>query len=64
MPDQNKPAGQNAEQSTSQERTSGQNQSVAQPRDKNGLIGQTGEDHNLTGSTTYETLPDQQPSGD
>ena len=49
---------------TSQERTSGQNQSVAQPRDKNGLIGQTGEDHNLTGSTTYETLPDQQPSED
>ena len=60
MPDQN----QNTEKTTSKERPSGPNRSVAQPRDKNGLIGQTGEDHNLTGSTTYETLPDQQPSED
>lgn len=34
-------------------------QSVAAKRDADGLIGQTGKNRNLTGSTTYETLPDQ-----
>lgn len=38
-------------------------QSVAPKRDAEGLIGQTGENKNLTGSTTYETLPDQGESG-
>lgn len=27
-----------------------------------GLVGQTGEDRNLSGSSTYRTLPDQGPS--
>jgi hypothetical protein len=32
--------------------------------EREGLIGDTDENRNLSGSSTWETLPDQEPAGD
>lgn len=37
----------------------GDRSSVAQPRDENGLLGDTSEDRNLSGASTYINLPEQ-----
>lgn len=37
--------------------------SVAQPRDENGLLGDTSEDRNLSGASTYINLPEQGEEG-
>lgn len=38
--------------------------SVSQPRDENGLLGDTSEDRNLSGASTYINLPEQGEEGD